>query len=307
MTYIVSTPVGTDRYSLVSDLRVLADDVVANLQTVDDKYANTVKNGDSPTFLTVSTSSPPTFPSITVNGSRPLSKISNDLTYGFGLKSENIYLTTKNGANWSSNAHITVPDGGTGSQVINRNALDIEVNSLQGQVTSLASRVSAIESVYATQAYVNSAVSSANSGVAALNAKVDSLTTAVNAKANYYQRNNKVWDSQNAAYASSAGSASSAGYATGAGTASNSDKFAGRRLALGRVYYGSLGGDKTGEKTITHNLGYVPVILANAYNDTGIMSIACSIGAVNSSTAVIKFKNLNNSTSESFSINWMAI
>lgn len=307
MTYSITVPVGTDRYSLASDLQTMAGEISTHLDSIFLTYAGSLKNGDSATFANLSSSSAPSFPTVNVTGSRPESKIANDVVNGFGLKSQNLYFTTKNGTTWTSTGPIVVPDGGTGTQAINRNSLDVEVSTLNAALSSLAARVSAIEAVYASQSYVDGKDVIITNSLNAAKADITSLSNAVATKANYYQNVGKVWDSQNAGSAGYATSAGSANYASGAGNASNADRFAGRALALGRQYYGSISGGSTGEATITHNLGYVPVVLANAYNDTGIMSIACSIGDINGSTAVIKFKNLNNSASESFSFNWMAI
>lgn len=300
-------PVGTDRYSLTSDLQTMASEISTHLDSIYLTFVGSLKNGDSATFASLSSSSAPSFPSVNVTGTRPESKVANDIANGFGLKSENLYFTTKNGTTWTSTGPIVVPDGGTGTQAINRNALDAEVSTLSAALSSLSARVTAIEAVYASKSYVDGKDTTITNGLNAAKADITSLSAAVNTKANYYQNAGKVWDAQNAASAGYATSAGSANYAGGAGNASNADRFAGRALALGRQYYGSLGGGKTGEMTIAHNLGYIPVILANAYNDTGIMSIACSVGDINGSTAVVKMRNLNASTSESFAINWMAI
>lgn len=307
MTYPITVPAGTDRYSLTSDLQIMADEISTHLDSLNTAFSGSLQDGDSPTFTALSSTSAPSFPSVVVTGTVANSKVTNDAVYGFGLKGNNLYFTTVDGTVWTSTGPIVVPNGGTGTQVINRNALDTEVSTLNAALSSLAARVTAIEAVYASKSYVDGKDTTITNSLNAAKADITSLTTKVNAKSNYYQQVNKVYSAQNAAnatYATSAGSASSAGTAT---TASNANRFAGRSLALGRQYYGSLSGGNTGEMTITHNLGYIPVVLANAYNDTGIMSIACSVGDITGATAVIKFKNLNNSVSESFAINWMAI
>jgi hypothetical protein len=298
MSYSIRTPAGTDRYSLTSDLKIMADDTVVHLESLRQETLLAVRENTSPTFNTITTSSAPTFPSITITGQRPFSKITNDATYGFGLKSENLYFTTSNGTTWTSTGHIVLPNGGTGTQAINRNALDAEITTLNATIAALTTRVAAIENVYASKAYVDGQDSPIRNNANNAQARINNLEATLATKANLYTAANKVYYSQ---YANDAGSSN---YAA---TANNSNQLSGRRLATGSFYAGTLAGGQSSEMRVTHNLGYSPFIVATAVNDTGVVSIVCSINQVNESTAVVKYRNLNTSTGEECTIIWMAI
>ena len=297
MTHQITIPAGTDRYGLVSDLQVMASDISTHLDTLDARIDGNVASGSSPTFSSLSTESAPTFPGITVSGNRPTSSIKNNVN-GFGLESGTLRLGTTDSSTWVSSGPIIVPNGGTGTQAINRNALDTEVATLNATIAALTARVATLETNHATKAYVDSKDTSINATLSSHTASISSLSTQLGTKANAYGTLTNV---ASANYASSAGSASSAT------NANNSTHFRGRSLAVGSFYAGSLSGGQSSQKAITHNLGYTPVVLAMAFGDQGVMSIVCSIETISTTNAVIKYRNLNNSTSEAFSVNWVAI
>lgn len=298
MSYIIRTPAGTDRYSLTSDLKIMADDTVIHLESLRQETLMAVRENTSPTFNTITTSSAPTFPAITITGQRPFSKITNDLTNGFGLKSENLLFSTSDGVKWTSSGHVVIPNGGTGTQAINRNALDTEVAALTATINALTTRVANLENTYATKTYVDGKDATNTNSVAYAHARIDSLSGTVGTKADLYTAANKVYYSQ---YANDAGSSN---YAA---TANNADHFRGRKLAVGSFSAGSVAAGQSSEVTVTHNLGYVPFVVASAIGDTGVVSIVCSVNTVDTNIATIKYRNINASASESCWINWMAI
>lgn len=318
MSYPITTPVGTDKYGLISDLRNVADQTETYLQQLADISAGAVKPGTSPTFNTVTTTSSPTFPDILISGSRLTSLVVNNATYGFGLRSQNIYLTTKNGTNWASNAPITVPDNGTGAQVVNGNTLAAAVATLNSAITSLTTRVTTIENAYASKTYVSSQVKTATDAAAAVQANLNATNTEVAKKANYSSNVNTV---ANATYATSAGSATSATTAT---TATSATKIGGKTVAWGRGVYGTTDGKIPGESTGDYRWGHVVIthnvpnacVVASVYSDDGRMTIISSVGAITATTAEINFRSLGTqrkldevqgSPSESFSYSWIAI
>jgi hypothetical protein len=68
------------------------------------------------------------------------------------------------------------------------------------------------------------------------------------------------------------------------------------------------GHDTEEEAHIRHGYTRVPrLIMAQAYNDTGVQSIVTSIGYITDTEFTIKIRNLNSKTSEHYKIFWLAM
>lgn len=297
MAFTIRTPAGSDRYSLTSDLRIAADDTIIALNFLKTETEKAVLKGSSPTFGSVATISTSTFPSVLLSGTLGNAFIKND-AQGFGMYAGNLRLSSTDGVKWSANGHIEVPNGGTGTAAINKNALDTAVSTLNSTITSLSNTIVGINNAYASKSYVDTADSGLSTRITNLTNTVSALSTTVSQKANHNGQVDKV---------NYAGYADSAGSTPWASKAGEADRIGGRSIATGRFYAGLVYAGKTSYKTINHNLGYEPVVVATAYNDDGNVSIVCSVGAITSSTAVIRYRNINNSTNEYCNISWVAM
>lgn len=295
LTFYIRTPASTDRYSLTSDLIILATDVGAHLDNLQTSINLSVRENTSPTFTSVMTTTPPIFPGITLSGTQTSSGVINN-SDGFGLKSGSLKLSTTTGSTWASNGPITVPDSGSGSQVINGNTLTSTLSPLISRIAALESTVAALQSSKASTTYVDTQDN-------ALSARITTAQETANivySKANYWQDVN---------YVAGANWANTAGVAwSSSGTAAGSSSLAGRTWSAGQFDAGTTAAGANGYHELDHGLGMIPtVILAMAYNDTGNCSIVCSIDYKNETSFRVNWRNLNSSAAENAQINWLAV
>lgn len=296
MTFSVTTPASSDRYSLTSDLRVMADDIESYLNTIAGSAVGAVQPGSSPTLNSITTTSTSTFPSIILSGLLSQAYILNDAN-GFGFKVGSVKLTT-DGTSWTSTGHVNVPSGPTGTQAVNKNVLDSVTNPLDSRITILEESLTGITGTAASESYVDNKIATVNTNIASLNSRLAIAESNVAKKANYAGAVNRV---------DRATIADNAAHSNYSDNATNATKINNRRPVIGSFNAGTLAAGSSSTRTITHNLGYIPGIFATAVGDTGVVSIICSTGSVGTNTAQIKYKNVNSNKSETFWINWMAI
>lgn len=296
MSFYIHTPASTDRYSLTSDLTILATDVSSHLDNLQTAINLCVHENTSPTFTSIMTVSAPIFPAITLTGTRPNATVINN-SDGFGLKSASLKFSTTNDSNWASNGPITVPDSGAGSQVVNGNTLTSALTPLINRIAALESTVTSLSSGSATKTYVDTQDAALSSAIATAQAKanlVDSKADAWNGDTRYVE--GAMW----AKIADSAGSAGSAG---------DAGSLTGRRWNIGAFDAGTTAAGANGyHDPIEHFLGVEPgAVLAMAYNDSGHCSIVCSIDYKNASSFRVNWRNLNVKDAENAQICWLAV
>lgn len=298
LSFYIRTPASTDRYSLTSDLVILATDVEAHLDNLQSSINLSIRENTSPTFTSIMTASPPIFPGITLSGTLVNSGIINNAD-GFGLKSGSLKLSTTTGSTWASNGPITVPDSGSGSQVINGNTLTSTLAPLISRIAALETTVTSLQSSKASTTYVDTQDNALSARITNAQAKAD----IVDSKANYWTQPGYNHDWAPAAnYANSAGSAGSAEFSV------HSRYLEGRHWNAGDFDAGTTAGGASGYHEMDHGLGVVPmVILAMAYNDTGACSIVCSIDYKTDTRFRVNWRNLNNNQAENAQINWLAV
>lgn len=310
MTFFIRTPTGTDRYSLTSDLTILAGDVSSHLDNLQTSINLAVKENSAPNFSTITTDSPPIFPGITIVGTRPNSSVVNNAD-GFGFKSNALKFTTSDSITWQSNGPIEVPNSGTGFQAVNANGLNSAVTTLTNRIAALEATVAALTSnVYSKEA-VDTAMNN-------LGNRVTSVETALANKADWWKaglpNSNSTWvaSANDANYASYAGSAGSAGTA---GTAGNASRHGGMLWTMGIHNIGDVpasGGDMSNvpnrDAWIYHNLGVPPTAaFLTPIADDGQHSVVASIIGMDQTYLHVNYRNLNVNDAEYCSLSWMVI
>jgi hypothetical protein len=143
-TGTISVPTGSQRYSLVSDLTTMANDVTANDNTLQADIDTRVKTNTAAQLLTLTCSSVGSFGSHvevrTTGASGRLTCDSNGLNLVYGGST----LTT-NGSRFNSNVPIEVPNYPVGVQAANANFVNGAVSALQTANTNLQNSITALD------------------------------------------------------------------------------------------------------------------------------------------------------------------
>jgi hypothetical protein len=261
MAYIIRTPAPEQTYSLTSDLKIMADDIIKHLNTITLELAGMAKINTNVVFKNV-TGDIGSFLQLFVRGSLANSSVKN--TGGFGLQSGGLVFHTTDQLSWSSNGHINVPGSPTGTQAVNWNTHYADVLAVNQRIDNLVWRVDALDASYATDA------------------DIAALWGAVSSKANHMGDVNLV---------------------------NNSIHHQGRQIAVG-AFYRDVRPLESAEQWWDfggQHFNHTPVVFAMARDDTGHVSIICSVNEVTQDGARIKFRNLNPNEGDKVWIQLLAI
>lgn len=298
MAYEIPVPSNDETYSLVGDLGVMANRISEYLNQLAGLINQKPDAGSGAGFSSITVSGTGQFNQVTINGTLPNSSLINT-TDGFGLYSSGAYLLYQNtappGPWFRSSTNIYIPGGGSGYLAVNHNDLTSKLAPILARLTALETAASGISGNYVTQSAFNASQSAQDAQI-----NLRATTTQLSGKVNTFGSNlNK---------APSAVTADSA--VTTTGRASDSAKIMGRHVSVGRANVGAVPANTSKTLKITFGArpaGTIPVILAQASSDDGAVSIICSVDDITVSSAVIRYKNVNATSSESTYLNWLVI
>lgn len=291
MAFEITVPSNDETYSLIADLSLMATQISGYLTALSDDLNGKVESGDSGSFESIAVEGSGQFNQVIVNGTVPNSVI-NNTEDGFGLSANGLTFLSK-GTKWQSSGQIQVPSGGIDDDAVNYTSLNAILAPYIDRITALEAAVSGLGNTYVAK-------TTYNSGQAAQDAQIAQRATiaSVGSKVNAYQGNVRM--AELAALANVSNHLN--------GQASDSARIAGRLLNVGRSNVGSIPASTSRTLKISYPArSYTPIIFAQATADDGDVSIVCSVDDITASTAVIRYKNLNQKKSESTYLNWMVL